>query len=198
MSAPKNSEGFTLVEIIIVVAILAIVTVTAYRFSTGSFTSFWNLQTDSVRVGNLAQQSQRLAKVIRGATDITDASDSSLSLYAYFAPSDSYVSQLDYYLSSDGSKLMADVTPLDANTPNGNPITAKKSTYTVIDNFYLPSGSKLFSYLNSSGGSMSLPISDLHTIKGVRISLAVKSKTMPGTDTELTVDVSLRNRKTNL
>jgi hypothetical protein len=85
---------------------------------------------------------------------------------------------------------------MTANPPIGTPQTNKLKTYTIIDNFYQPSGSSLFTYLDSSGNALTLPISDLQTIKGVQVNLAAKGSN--GSNQALNVQVSLRNRKTNL
>jgi len=91
---------------------------------------------------------------------------------------------------------MADLTPYSANPPLGSPVTAKKRTFTIIDNYYAVSGVSLFTYLDANNAALSLPISDLQTIKGVRVALA--AKTSNGSNQALSVQVSLRNRKTNL
>jgi hypothetical protein len=165
-------------------------------FKTNLFT-YLNLQKDASGFTTLAQQSQRISNVVRGLTDITAVSDNDVTIYAYFFPTDTYVSLVHYYLSADSKILYADVTPMTANPPVGTPITANKKTYTIIGNFKQPAGGKLFQYLDSSGAVMTLPISDLHTIKGVRINLAVTA-TIANGQQSLSEDVSLRNRKTNL
>jgi hypothetical protein len=72
-------------------------------------------------------------------------------------------------------------------------------TVTIIENFYSAPSVNTFEYLDAAGATLSTPIADLHTIKGMRVSLAVPI-TLPsqtGNDT-ITSQVSLRNRKTNL
>lgn len=194
----KDDSGFTLIELLISITVIGIMGITAYGFSTGSISDYLKIQEDGLRLGGLAEQSQRLAKVVRGSTDIISGSNTTLSIYSYFSPGDAYVSKVDYYKSTDGKKMLADVTPLTANPPIGTLITANKATYTIVDSFYTPSGVNTFDYLDSSGNVLTLPISDLHTIKGVRVTLAVKSKSSPNSNTTLSLDVALRNRKTNL
>lgn len=88
---------------------------------------------------------------------------------------------------------------MSANPPNGTLQTAQKKTYTIIENFQTITGVKLFNYLDSAGTTMNIPVADLHTIKGIRINLAVPTKNpTENGNTTMSLQVSLRNRKTNL
>jgi hypothetical protein len=91
---------------------------------------------------------------------------------------------------------MADLTPMTANPPQGTPIVAKKRTFSIIDNYYQASGVKLFTYLDATGNTLSTPIADLQTVKAIRVTVA--AKTSNNTNQTMNVQVSLRNRKTNL
>lgn len=147
--------------------------------------------------GEMAQQSQRIAQVLRGLTDIVSESGNDLTAYAYFSPVDNYVSLTHYYLDSTGKKLMVDVTPMDANPPIGSPIASQKKTYTIISNYYQAPGASLFTYYDANDQVMNLPISDEHSILEIRVNLAEPASHGSGQQTLDTV-VSLRNRKTNL
>jgi hypothetical protein len=165
-------------------------------FKTNLFT-YLNLQKDATNFTDLAGQSQRVGNVLRGLTDITDAQDNEITLYGYFFPTDTYVSLIRYYKNTGGTQLLADVTPMTSNPPLGTPIAASKKTYVIISNFKNTSSTKLFEYLDSAGATLAVPISDLHTVKGLRVNLAVS--TAAGTTNQaVSVQVSLRNRKTNL
>lgn len=168
-----------------------------YIFFKTNFFTYLSLQKDATGFTELSVQSQRIGGVVRGLTDITDAQEDEMTLYGYFFPTDTYVSLIHYYKSADGTKLYADVTPMTSNPPIGTPITGSKKTHTIISNFKTAGGVKLFEYLDSSGGTLSLPIAELHSIKGVKINLAVN--TASGTTNQaMTLQLSLRNRKTNL
>lgn len=195
----KDQQGFSLVELLIAMIIVGVVSTTLYTFFLTSFNQYFALQQEGMVSSELAQQSQRMAMVLRGVTDINAVTQNDFRGRAYFSPSDAYPSEIYYYKSADGSKLMADVTPMDDNPPVGILLTAQKRTYTVIDDFYTQPGVDLFEYLDSAGAKFTLPISDLNTIKGIRVNLAsaVKAPTANGNDA-MTVQVSLRNRKTNL
>lgn len=194
-----EQQGFTLVELLIVIVIIGIVTTFSYTVFNSSISDYFTLQKNSLLFGDLTNGSQRVATVVRGLTDITTADPNELTMYGYFAPNDTYVSLIRYYLNADKTTLYADVTRMTADPPIGTPITSSKKTYVIIGNFYAKAGVSTFAYLDSVGQTLATPISDLHTIKGVQINLGVpiSAPTANGSRT-ISVQVSLRNRKTNL
>ena len=173
-----------------------IVSLAFYTFFKSDLFLYLNLQADASNFTTLAAESERVATVVRGITDITSVSSNDLQIYAYFAPTDTYVSQVHYYLNAAQTELLVDVTPMTANPPTGTPITNQKKTYIIIDNFKQSPNTNLFVYLDGAGNPLTLPITDLTTIKGVQINLAVAAT--PQNNQAMTVQVSLRNRKTNL
>lgn len=192
-------DGFTIIEIIVALALTSIITTILFTFFTTSINQYLALQQDGMAYGDLAVQTQRIAGVLRGVTGISTATDSELTAQAYFSPRDAVISEIKYYKSTDGKRLLADVTPYSANPPGGTLQTTQKKTYTVIDNFYTVSGTPTFAYYGTGTTVLTPPIADLHTIKQVRVSLAspTKSPSVTGYN-QLSVDVFLRNRKTNL
>jgi prepilin-type N-terminal cleavage/methylation domain-containing protein len=196
----KTSQaGFTIVEMTVVMAIALIVSLTAYTIFNTLLNQYFGLQQDGSEFTNLATQSQRLANVIRGTTDIVSASSTDLTVYAYFAPNDTYVSQVRYYLNGAQTVLYADVTPMTSNPPIGTLITAQEKTHTIIDDYHPLSGLNLFDYLDASGAVLSLPLADEHTVKAIQVNLAVPANhPTPNGNQQISLQVSLRNRKTNL
>jgi len=193
----RADTGFTLPELLIVISLVAIVFITFASFFTNYLILYSKYQQDAGNFTELANQSQRIADVLRGLTDITSESANSLTAYAYFSPADTYTSQVSYYLNTAGTAVMVDVTPMNANPPIGTLITASKKTYTIISNYYQPPGGSLFGYYDASGTALGLPISDEHSIMEIQVNLAE-----PGSHTTkgqtLSITLSLRNRKTNL
>lgn len=195
----NRSEGFTLLEILIVLTLIGIVSVGVYSFTVTSGVNYLRMHEDGLRFSELSEKSQRISRVLRGGGDITEATNDAITIYAYFSPADQYYSLIRYYKDPTNTKIMADVTPMTSNPPIGTPITAQKVTYTILDDFYNDPASKTFEYLDSAGGVMALPIADNHTIKGLRVNLVTASPRSPATTkTAISTDVSLRNRKTNL
>lgn len=195
----RRNQGFSLAEFVIGLAILGIIVVIAYPFFNTTLRQFFVLEQEGLMFGQLSTQSQRIGRVLRGAIDVTQATPTEVTVYAYFAPNDAQTSLIHYYKNTEGTKLFADVTPMTSNPPTGTLLTAQKRTVTIIENFYSAAGVNTFEYLDASGAALTQPIADLHSIKGMRVKLAVPI-TLPsqsGNDT-ITTQVSLRNRKTNL
>jgi len=193
----NDQTGFTLVELLVVISIVAVIFVSFASFFTNYLILYDHYQADGTSFTELSQQSQRVAQVLRGLTDIISESSSSIDIYAYFSPADTYVSQVNYYLNSTNTELLATVTPMTANPPIGTPIPAKAVTYTIIDNYYKASGVNLFNYYDVSDSLLTLPISDEHSIQEIQINLAEPASHNASGQT-FSVTVSLRNRKTNL
>lgn len=198
---PKSNKqsGFTIIELLIVMILVGLVSTNMYLFINSSTNQYLTLHADSSSFSDLAIQSQRIANVLRGLTDITQASADGITMYAYFVPNDTYVSLIKYYKNPEGTKMFAEVTPMTANPPIGSLITAKKRTFTVIDNLKTVSGVSNFVYLDSAGGTLAMPISDLRTIKGIKVNLAVPvDGPTKGGNSTISLSIALRNRKTNL
>ncbi len=198
MSLRKAQGGFTLVELMVSIVLISIIGTTFLTFFKSSLFNYLNLQSDASSTTQINTQAMRVATVMRGITGITSVAANDINAYSYFYPQDAYVSVVHYYIQTTGTtkQLMADVTPMSSNPPIGTPQTSKKKTYLIIDNFYQPAGTNLFKYLDLSGNPLTLPISDLQTVKGIQVSLAAKQSN--GSNQTLNVQVSLRNRKTNL
>ena len=184
---------------IITVSLLSFLVLVFYgSFNTLVF-NYFRVQQTATQFSDLAFASQRVANVLRGTTDFIAVSDNEATVYAYFYPNNAYVSQIRYYLNASNTQLLADVTPMTENPPTGTPITASKKTYTIIPNYFKASGVNLFTYLDASGNTLTLPVSDQHIIKGMKIVLAVpKVDANSTTGQTMELNISLRNRKTNL
>ncbi len=178
---------------------MAIVSIIFFTVFNTSITQYFNLQKTGSQFSDLAFSSQRVANVLRGTTDFIDIGNNDVTVYAYFYPNNTYVSKIRYYLNAQNNVLLADVTPMTANPPTGVPITGSKKTYTIIENYYKAPSVNLFTYLDASGNTLTLPVSDQHIIKGMQVVLAVPGTgASPNSNQTMTLNISLRNRKTNL
>jgi prepilin-type N-terminal cleavage/methylation domain-containing protein len=195
-----NHDGFTIIELAVAMVVMGIVLVSVLTFMNSSFAQYLSLQREGMVLGDLTTQSQRVTRVVRGLTDITQASANELTFYAYFSPTDDVVSLVRYYRSSDGSVLYADVTPLTANPPYGSLVTSSKKTYTLMNNLAFDSNTKTFTYLNSSSAELIGGTLDLKNIKGVKVTLTSKPGVSAADNPSQTIVslTALRNRKTNL
>lgn len=188
-----------MVELTVVMVMIGIIVVPVYTFFNTSFSQYISLQAEGSSFSDLATQSQRVANVMRGITGVNSVSADDINCYAYFAPSDTYVSKIHYYKNASSTKLFADVTRMTSNPPIGTPIVGSTKTFTIIPNFYQAAGVKTFIYLDAVGTALPLPITDLRTIKGIQVTLAVPAGNMNKNGNQtVSVQVSLRNRKSNL
>ncbi len=181
----------------VVISLIGIVSTIIFASFNTTFNQYFALQREGTNFTDLAAQSHRISNVLRGLTDIESATPDEIVVYAYFFPNDRYVSKGRYYKNNTNSQLYADVTPMTSNPPIGTPITASKRTYTILENYYKVNNVNLFDYLSSTGSTLSTPITDLKTIKGIRVNLAVPAG-IAAKDQSVSVQVSLRNRKANL
>lgn len=197
MSHRSNQTGFSLVELLVVITVVGVLFTGFASFFTNYLILYSKYQEDASRFTELAMQSQRMAEVVRGVTDIVQPNANELIAYAYFSPGDTFTSQIRYYLNPPRTVLLADVTPMTANPPSGTLIPSQMKTYTIISDFYQPVSGSLFTYTDISGNQLTPPIANLRAIIGIRINLAA-----PGNHTKtgqtMDISVSLRNRKTNL
>lgn len=195
MLVRSNAEaGFSLVELLITMTLAVLIMIMFITFFRTGTVQYLNIQKDGTTATSLAAQEARMANVLRGVTGINSAADNDLVVYAYFYPSDTYVSLLHYYVS--GGQLLADMTRMSSNPPTGSPVAGSTKTYTIISNLYQVSGTALFAYLDSSNASLPTPVSNLNTIKQIQVNLAAQNSS--GGNQAMMLQVSLRNRKTNL
>jgi prepilin-type N-terminal cleavage/methylation domain-containing protein len=192
-----DQSGFTLVELLLVIMLVGVLFASFGVFFNGYLKLYANYQKDANNFSELAQQSQRISYVVRGIVDIISEAPDDLSAYAYFSPVDNYTSVVHYYLNANKTALMADVTPMTANPPNGTLITASKRTYTIIANYSQPSGASLFTYYDAGGGVLTTPVANQHIINSISINLS-EPASQNHAGQQLAVKVSLRNRKVNL
>ena len=92
MSSTNCQKGFTIFELLVVFVVLGIIAGSTVIFLGNAYRQFFALQEDSSIHAELSIQSQRIAKVVRGTTDVVAAANNDLSVYAYFSPNDTYVS----------------------------------------------------------------------------------------------------------
>lgn len=198
MSKHNCSDGFTLVEMLVVMSLIGLLSLIFLVVFKSTLLNYLDLQKQSSSFGQLSRQADRIANVLRGTTSIDAASDNDLTVYAYFYPSDTYVSQVRYRVVSSGSsrQLYVDLTPMTANPPLGTLETAKKKSLVVISNFYQPVGGKMFTYLNANGTVLATPVTDLSVVKTVQINLAAQLDN--GGTQNMNLQVLLRNKKNNL
>jgi prepilin-type N-terminal cleavage/methylation domain-containing protein len=196
----KNQAGFTITELLVVIVVGGFLLAGLVGFFNGNINQYFKLQSDGMAYSEITNNSQRIARVLRGIKSFDIADANTITAYTYFAPQEDFTSQIKYYISNDGKQLLADVTPMTADFPIGTLDTSKKRTgIVIIDSFYQQPGVPLFAYTDSAGNSLTTPVSNLNSIKSVVINLSVKPYQGASNKVISTqLSVSLRNRKTNL
>ncbi len=194
MANKLSNKGFTLIELLVSIVLVVILFVSFGTFFINYTTLYYGLQTDSSNSVQMAQELERIASVLRGLSDIVSATPNSLTAYAYFSPDDTYVSLINYYVNSTNNEVLATVTPMTSNPPTGSPITSQAKTYTIIPNYYQPSGGSLFNYYDVSGALLTQPISEEKAILSISINLSSPaSHNVKGQ--QLSTEIMIRDRK---
>ena len=194
MNNLRQQHGFTITELIVAITLVGIGLALMGPMLVRNFYDYLEMQHNGMAYGNVATQTQRVARVMRGAVEIVNAQHNEVTLVAYFAPSDDIVSKVRYYV--DGGALKADVTPYTANPPAGTPIPSQLRTTTIVSSYFNPSGNPIFRYYDANGNAYPTPDVELTMVKGVSIELSArgaKDKVVTST-----VRVTIRNAKTNL
>ena len=83
---------------------------------------------------------------------------------------------------------------MTADPPGGVPITAQTKTYTIITNYYNPSGTGLFSYYDSSNNLLSPPIANDRFISSIGINLSTPA-THNANGQQMSTTITLRNMR---
>ncbi|TAK89205.1 prepilin-type N-terminal cleavage/methylation domain-containing protein [Patescibacteria group bacterium] len=195
MSLLRNRQsGYSLLELVITMAIIAILVTSLVNVTIGSARGYRYLQTQSDASVDLSNTLNRVAKVVRGSTSVTEAQSNRLTVFAYFSPQDTVVKQITYFV--DGSDLKATVIPPSGSGPNYTYNAADGKTYTLARN--LNGGGMVFSYFNDTGAQLSGSFTTTQ-IKQVGITVIINPnpKVLRKPMSAQTI-VTLRNKKTNL
>jgi type II secretory pathway pseudopilin PulG len=187
--------GYSLLELIIVMGLVAMVAVPLTVFTYKGLSSFEFLQAQSNTSQELTTLAARMTKVIRGATGIVSATDNSLIIYGYFSPADTQVKKIRYFIN--GTNLNIGVTPPTGTAPNYTYNSANEViTVTRVD--LQMEGNALFRYYDENGVLLPNGFS-LSQVKGVGVYVAANPRTKQlSKPVSLSTQVTLRNFKTNL
>lgn len=202
ISTHKSQRGITLIEVTIAMMVSSLLMLVIYSLSTKAINDFAYMQAEGIAQSKVADGSFRVSRVLRSLNYIETAEDHRLVGYAYFSPNDQYTSKIEYSLSADNNKLMAYVTPMDADYPYGNLITAKAKEVVVVDGFIKLNSSPTFQYfdlINNTDSPLATPVTNTDVIKNIGIQLHAKLFTENDTKYKTSqMFVSIRNKKDNL
>lgn len=200
----KNRDGFSLAEIVVVVAIAAAIFLAVFNFG-GSIFSF-----NSSAQKNLSAQSSARRVLKNMVKELRSASPSSLGSYPIVLASttavtffsnvddDQYKEQIRYFVQ--GKELRKGIIK-----PSGTPLSYNPSNEQITilaDGLNNGTSTPIFEYFNSSYTGTSTPLThpvQITQVRLIRITLKIESDPNKSTGPFLvTSQVFLRNLKDNL
>lgn len=192
----RLDSGFTIVELLVAISLIGTLLLVFSLFFINSYQSYLNLQQNTIRMNDLSNGLQRVARVIRGISAITDASSSSLTGLAYFTPRDTTLSRVRYFYDAPSRSLKVGVIAASGTAPNFTYNTANERITTIAENVNVTQ--PVFIYLDISGVETTFTSDTFKDIQSVKIQLANDKVGQYTKQFQLETTVSLRNRKTNL
>jgi len=195
MSSRKYERGFSVVELLIAAVVIGIMSGTIFIFFASTTTSFFQIQESSIVVNDKTRVLYRMAQGIRSGTTITEASSNAFTVFAYFSPQDTTLSQVRYYYTPASRTLKVDRIRATGTAPNYTYPPANTETKTLLDGITLTGN--IFSFRDANGSSGPFTTDTYKDIKSVTLDLnSASTKTVSAS--QLKTSVELRNRKTNL
>lgn len=201
----KKNKGFTLAEIVVVVAILGlIVTVIAsfqvnvMNYNRSSSISLQSAQDARAIVGTMVKEIRAAKQSSNGSYAISQATQTALTFFSDI-DADGLQEQIRYYISSG-------ILKKGVTKPSGNPPTynlANEKTYILAYNIVNTVAKPLFKYydnslyISSSTSSLSQPV-DVSDIRLVQINLSLNPDPNRFPDKTYISDATFRNLKDNL
>jgi len=198
----KLDFGFTLVEVILAVAIFSIISLAAFtliiNYNRTSDLLASQLALQSEGRNSLSQAVNDLRRINRGSNGAfaIDSADADSFIFYSNIDSDPYFEKVEYFIS--GYELRKSVTK-----PSGNPLIYDPldKTTTVLSTKIANNSAPLFSYYDDTyagtGDSLALPV-DVTAIRFVKINLVLDDRpSAPLAPLTMEAKVSLRNLKDN-
>jgi prepilin-type N-terminal cleavage/methylation domain-containing protein len=187
--------GFTLLEVIVASILVGLLAIPLMMFGIKGLQSYTFLQTQSQTSTDLSTLSERIAKVVRGATSVITASANTLTIYGYFDPADTKPEQIRYFVS--GTNLDIGETDPVGTAPNYTYPPANE-VVTVAYTHLVMGATPMFTYYDSTGTI--LPTGFVNS-EVMAVGIYVAANPTPGqngTAISISTLATLRNFKTNL
>lgn len=190
----KKESGMTIIELLVTMVMIAILSPLILGFFWSAVNNFLKIQTTAALVSKETQALTRIEQVLRGGTQITNATATSLTIYAYFSPADSTLSQVTYTYDAPSSTIKVDQIPASGTAPNYTYNQSDKKTITILSGVKLKNS--LFTYEDAIGGTGPFDNSTYQNIKMINIDIygTVAGNTAT---TQVKSSVLLRNRRVN-
>ncbi len=196
-----SALGFTLLELVITIAIFSLLIIAVGTFATDVFKSNREMSTSLIQVQDTKRTVSGLVNELRtvaissvGSYPLAEAQATSLTFYSNI-DSDSLVERLRYFLS--GTTLKRGVLK-----PSGSPLAYNPANERVNDAVAYVRNPDIFSYFDQNyrgtGNPLTFPV-NISSVRLVQIKLEVdRYLNLPPAAFILTTKANLRNLKDNL
>jgi len=190
----QNKKAFSLIEMVVVVALVSMITVVVTAFLSESIKTY-RLKRQSVELEGKAAQAMREFEITTRAADkIIKANDNELIFLRYFDLTSVFPTQVRYFI--DGNKFKMGLTQPSGTDPNIVYPPENETIELLIND--VVNADLLFKYFDGSNAELSLPI-NVTNLKMISLSISLdKNGDLPPASIVETTKVSLRNMKDNL
>lgn len=187
-----EASGFTVVELLVAVSVLAIVSTILAAFFFNFFKSFHKgedyarLQNDSIAASLL------LEKELRATTEVIDPSSNTLTIRAYAVSSSSPPDEVRYFI--ENGQIKRGLIPPTGSPPDYTYDPASETVKAIANNVI---SDPLFEYFDQDGTQLTPPILAA-SITLIKVNLTIDDD--PGKPPEAistSFQIQLRNLKTN-
>ncbi|MFA4996107.1 MAG: prepilin-type N-terminal cleavage/methylation domain-containing protein [Patescibacteria group bacterium] len=190
----KNKKAFSLIEMVVVVALVSMITVVVTAFFSESVKTY-RLKRQSVDLEEKAAQVMRKFEITtRAASKVTKADNNELIFLRYFDLTSVSPTQVRYFM--DGNQFKIGLTQPSGTEPNIIYPPENETIELLIND--VANADLLFTYFDGSNAELNLPI-NITNLKMIGLSISLdKNGDLPPASITETTKVSFRNMKDNL
>jgi prepilin-type N-terminal cleavage/methylation domain-containing protein len=190
----KIKKGFTLIEMVTVIALISILTVIVSVFLSQSVKAYRIKSQTADLEEKSAHVMREFEQTGRAASAVLTASETEFKFYRFFDLTSTYPTQVRYFL--DGNKFKIGLTQPEGVAPNITYPAGSEKITLIIEN--VVNTDVLFKYYNGNGDLLTDPV-NVVSVRMVELSISLDQN--PGVPPEPVVEstkINLRNMKDNL
>jgi prepilin-type N-terminal cleavage/methylation domain-containing protein len=194
MKLRQNKKAFSLIEMVVVVALVSMITIVVATFLSESIKTY-RIKRQSVDLEEKAAHVMREFEITtRAASEITKADGNELIFLRYFDLTSVSPTQVRYFM--DGSQFKIGLTQPSGTEPNIVYPAENETIDLLISD--IVNADLLFTYFDGSNAELNYPI-NITNLKMISLSISLdKNGNLPPASITETTKVSLRNMKDNL